>query len=45
MDIVGYRNAELVHQLTREGGLNTKYGDGTQPLTWLRLTSWNDSPW
>lgn len=29
MGIVGYRNAELVHQLTREGGLNTKYGDGT----------------
>lgn len=29
MDIVGYRNAELVHQLTREGWLNAKYGKGT----------------
>lgn len=29
MDIVGYRNVELVHQLTREGQFNAKYGKGT----------------
>lgn len=29
MEIVGYRNVELVHQLTREGRFNAKYGKGT----------------